>query len=375
MLEEKSLTNIPFSVPDISQKEIDSVVSCLESGWITTGPVTKRFEKEFSGYVGVQSIATSSATAAFHLGLVVSGLQEGDEVITASLSFASPVITMLRMGIKPVLCDVDLNSCLMTPELVEKHITPKTRAILVTYYAGQYVDLIGFRRLCDKHGLMLFGDAAHCLPLFGSTGHLEDFVFFSFYATKTVAAAEGGMFSSNRYEWIERVQKLRIHGIDRDVFARYHAVNSDWMYDIHELGYKYNMPDLLASLAVVQLRRQGSLFFVRRELADIYNKRLSNVEEVVLPKETGTRSWHLYPVMADHRDDLISYLKKNGVGTSVHFIPVHMMSFWRKFSIDYLPNTDLIFSKLVSLPLYSKMSLYQIHYVSNLIENFYALRR
>ncbi|MGB6779562.1 DegT/DnrJ/EryC1/StrS family aminotransferase [Planococcus sp. 11815] len=364
---------IPYCLPDITELEIKEVVETLQSGWLAKGPKTIEFEKKFAEFVGAKyAVAMNSCTAALHIALVAADIGPGDEVITTSMTFAASVSTILHVGAVPVFVDIDPKTGLMDVEKIEEKITDRTKAIVPVHYAGQACDLDRIYGIAKKYNLFVSEDAAHGIYTEYKGKRLGNqalgTVSFSFYATKNLTTGEGGMLVTESKEIADRARVLITHGMNKNAWKRY-AQGGSWMYDIQEPGYKYNMFDVQASLGLAQLERLGEMQNNRESKAQIYIKGLSEVKGLELQKVDGGTSkhaWHLFIIRVTEefpmsRDELIDYLAEKNIGTSVHFIPVHMMTAYREFgSQSFLPNTEKWFSEIMSLPLYSTLEIEDI---------------
>ena len=363
---------IPYALPDISQAEIDEVVDTLKSGWLAKGPKTIELENKFAEYVGAKyAVAMNSATASLHISLLAAGIQHGDEVITTSMTFAATVNTILHVGATPIFADINPLTGNIDPKEIEKKVTSKTKAIVPVHYAGQSVDLDAIYELADKYNLFVSEDAAHAVYT-RYKGNLIGYkpkgtVSYSFYSTKNLATGEGGMLVTDNKEIADKARILVTHGMSKNAWNRY-SKSGSWMYDIEEPGFKYNMFDLQASLGLIQLERLEEMQSRRSYIANTYNNAFANLQGIDLPKveeDTTTHAWHLYMLLIDEdilgitRDTFIEKLSELSIGTSVHFIPVHLMTAYKKrfgYGNGDLPKTEEWFNKILSLPLYSKMS-------------------
>ena len=361
---------LPFHRASIEEEEISAVVEVLRSGWITSGPRVREFEQKFALYVGAShAIAVNSCTAALHLALAAIGLSEGDEVIVPTMTFAASGETVLYFRARPVLVDCSRGSFHAGPEQIEQAITSRTRAILPVHYAGSPCDMDPILDLARKHLLIVIEDAAHALPCFykgKSIGTLGDITCFSFYATKTLTTGEGGMATTENPEYAERIRRLSLHGINKDAWNRYSAEGS-WRYQIEEAGYKYNLTDLQAALGVSQLAKCDAMRDRRAWIANRYTEALTSSDafETPLALENGIHSWHLYVVrvrpssLRIDRDRVIDELKERGIGTSVHFIPLHLHPLYQNhlgYRTGQFPNAEERFAGAISLPIYPSMS-------------------
>ena len=362
---------IPFHVPDIGREEIAEVVDSLTSGWLTTGPKTRRFESEFASYIGegVEGLAVNSGTSGLHLALEAVGVGAGDEVITSPFTFTATAEVIRYLGAHPVFVDVKEDSLNIDPSGIEAAINPRTRAILPVHFAGLPCDMKAILRIAKRHGISVVEDAAHALPATSGgriIGSLEsDATVFSFYATKTLATGEGGMVVTRRPEVAQRCRVMRLHGIDRDAFDRYTSTNS-WFYSVVAPGFKYNMTDIASSIGIHQLRKADSFRRRRQLLASRYDGCLEHMD-IRLPAHPpvgDTHAWHLYTIRLSNdaplsRDEFIQKMAAAGIGTSVHFIPLHLHPYWRdtyRLSEEQFPVASEAFRGIVSLPLYSRIS-------------------
>ena len=361
---------LPYALPDITEAEINAVVDTLRSNWITKGPKTIEFEKQFAAYVGAKhAIAMNSCTAALHVALVAAGIGEGDEVITTPFTFAASANIIIHAGATPVFVDVDLASYCIDPAKIEAKITPRTKAIIPVHYAGQAADLEPIKALCEKYNLFLLEDAAHAVyttykgQMIGGIG---DATAFSFYATKNLCTAEGGMLTTNSDELAEKARIISLHGMSKNAWNRY-SKGGSWFYEIEFPGFKYNMTDIQASLGLVQMQRLEEMQARRLEIAQRYHEAFGSMPEIIEPADTGIgrHAWHLYAIQVNDdlltigRNQFIEELGQANIGTSVHFIPVHLHPYYRETygtKEGDLPVAEKIYSRLISLPLYTRMS-------------------
>jgi dTDP-4-amino-4,6-dideoxygalactose transaminase len=370
---------IYFYRPDITEAEVEEVVHALRSGWLTTGPKARALESEFADFLGsgVEAVAVNSATAGLHLALEAVGVGPGDEVITTTHTFTATAEAICDLGATLVFVDIDPASVCIDPACVEAAITPRTRAIMPVHFGGLACDMDAISRLAEHHGLAVVEDAAHAFP----TRHGDRMVgaldsaacVFSFYANKTLAAGEGGMLVTRDPEIASRARLMRLHGIDRDAFNRFSSTKPAWRYDIVAVGYKYNLPDLAAALALVQLRRAWELHEKRRAVAQRYDRAFSDLPLVRPPQPgpNGLHSWHLYNARLSGdapvgRDRFIELMAEAGIGCSVHYIPLHRHTHWSEtygLTPEMFPHSDGIFQSCVSLPLYSSMTDEQVERV------------
>jgi dTDP-4-amino-4,6-dideoxygalactose transaminase len=368
---------IPFALPEIGEDEIAEVVASLRSGWLTTGPKTLRFEQEFASYLGVShALAVNSATSGLHLALEASGVQEGDQVIVPVNTFVSTAEVVRYLGADPLFVDIDFETMNLDVDQVEKLLhekqTGQIKAIIPVHIGGLACQMDKIYRLAKKFSLRVIEDAAHALPTTfkgGQVGNLEsDFTVFSFYVTKTLAVGEGGMVICRHEEDVKKIQLLRLHGIDRDVWKRYRSEKSSWRYDVVATGYKYNLSDIFSSIGLHQLKKVESFHKKRASIADRYDQAFEN-SELVLPKKAPTgdqHAWHLYLIRlpeSSSREDFLERMQAHGIGTSVHFIPLHLMTYYRErygFQDQDFPQAMRSFERLVSLPIYTKLTDLQV---------------
>jgi dTDP-4-amino-4,6-dideoxygalactose transaminase len=360
---------LPFNRAFIEEQDIEEVLEVLRSGWLTTGPRVKQFEAAFSEFTGAaHSVALSSCTAALHLSLAAIGVSEGDEVIIPTMTFASTGETVLYCKARPVLVDCAPNSFHVDPKQIEAAISNRTKAIVPVHYSGYACDMDAILDIARRHGLKVIEDAAHALP---STykgkmiGTLGDITCFSFYATKTLTTGEGGMITTANEQYAERIRSLSLHGISKDAWKRYSAEGS-WRYDIQEVGYKYNLTDMQAALGLSQLAKREATHALRIGLAERYNRALASLDAFEIPHvpDYVTNAWHLYVLQVKPgalrigRDRVIEELKSRGIGTSVHFIPLHLHSLYQRLGYrdGQFPNAEARFNGAISLPLYPDMT-------------------
>jgi dTDP-4-amino-4,6-dideoxygalactose transaminase len=360
---------LPFAMPDISEAEVEAVVETLRSGWLTTGPKVKRFEEAFAEYVGCQyAVAVNSATAALHLALGAVGIQEGDEVLVPTMTFAATAEVVLYFKAKPVLVDCRPDTFNIDPDQIEKSITAKTKAIIPVHIAGHACDMDRIMEIARIHDLRVIEDAAHALPARFQgkmIGTISDITCFSFYATKTITTGEGGMATTENLEWADRMRIMGLHGISKDAWKRYTAEGS-WYYEILYPGFKYNLTDIAAAIGLEQLKKCHRFWESRQRYATLYNEGFKDVPGIITPYVAShmQHAWHLYIIQLDleqlriGRNEFISLLKQENIGTSVHFIPLHLHPYYRntfKYRPEDFPTASAVFERIISLPIYPKM--------------------
>jgi len=371
---------LPFARPDIGQDEIDEVVHTLKSGWLTTGPQTKQFESDFAAYMGRKhAIAVNSATAGLHLALEAMGITEGDKVITTVYTFTASAEVIRYFNATPVFVDIDpVTKNISIPEL-KKALTQhrgQVKAIIPVHFGGLSCDMDELLQCGAEHGASVLEDAAHALPttyrkkLIGSFG---DIAVFSFYATKTLATGEGGMIVTNNDAWASRIRTMRLHGINRDVFDRYSSKKPSWFYEVVAPGYKYNLTDVASAIGIHQLKKLDAMQGRREHIATVYREQFADLPLDLPHADPQDRhSWHLFTVQLQpgkltiDRDTFIERLMERGIGTSVHFIPLHRHPYWRDTyglrDSDFPVATD-IYRRTLSLPIYPVMTSEQIQRV------------
>jgi len=369
---------IPFHKTHTTEEEINAAIEAIRSGWLTMGPKTVEFENKFKEYIGAaEAVSMNSATAALHLALKAIGLQRGDEVILPTTTFVATAEVVTYFDAIPVLCDIEESTHNIDVSKIEALITDKTKAIIPVHFAGQPCDMDEIYDLADKYNLKIIEDAAHAIPSSykGITiGNLEksDITCFSFYATKTLSTGEGGMATTDNPDYAKSMKINRLHGISKDAWDRY-TTKGSWYYEIVDNGCKYNTTDINASLGLVQLRKQDMLREKRNNIASKYNEAFKNDKNIIIPfvKEDRVTSWHLYVIKIDNRDEVIEKLKENGVGCSVHFIPIHKHPYYKDkygYKNEDYPIANDVFNKSLSLPIYPDMSDEEVEYVINKVK-------
>ena len=372
---------LSYHVPSIGEEEIRSVVETLRSGWLTTGAKVKQFEQDFSAKVGAQhAVALNSCTAALHLALEAVGVKDGDEVIVPTMTFAATGEVVTYLGAKPILIDCRPDDLTLDVTQIEKLITPRTKAIIPVHFAGHPCEMIPLMELAKAYNLRVIEDAAHALPAWYQgvqVGSIGDITCFSFYATKTITTGEGGMATTQNETWADKMRMMSLHGISRNAWSRYSA-NGSWSYDICHAGHKYNLTDLAASLGIEQLKKCDQFQKTREQYAGLYNQGFKDLPEIIRPSvaDNVQHAWHLYVIQLDverlriGRNEFIEILKNYNIGTSVHFIPLHLHPYYRQtfgYQPEDFPNARACFERIISLPIYPKMTEADIEYVIEVV--------
>jgi perosamine synthetase len=374
---------IPFHRPSITQAELDAVAAVLRSGWLTTGPKARELEAAVASYVTTagdaaesrrpagppHAVSLSSCTAALHLSLIAAGVKAGDEVVTSPYTFVSTGETILYLGARPVFVDVEPSTKNLDPALLPRAVTPKTRAIVTVSMAGHPCRAAEIGAIAHGHKIPVIEDAAHSLTARiwdVPVGTQADITCFSFYATKGVTAGEGGMAVTAREEWADRIRRLSLHGLSAAAWSRYDK-GGWWEYDVTELGYKYNMTDIQAALALAQMGRAEAMRARREAIAARYEEALRGIPELKTPAtEQGMRhAWHLYQIAVSpkaarlDRSALARALRDDGIGTSVHFKPLHLFPFYQDrlgVKPGSYPKAERCFEETLSLPIYPDLT-------------------
>ena len=386
---------IPFNVPAIGKEEIDEVIDTLKSGWLTTGPKTARFERDFGEYVRApHALAVNSATSGLHLALAALGIGTGDEVITTPLTFCSTVNTIIHTGATPVLADIREDGNI-DPESVKEKLTRRTRAVVPVHIAGLPCDMDAIWRLAHENGFHVVEDAAHAVgthykghPIGAGhpdKGYRSDAVCFSFYATKNLTTGEGGMVVTHESQLYEKMRLLCLHGISKDAWNRY-AEHGNWYYEVVDCGFKYNLSDLQSAIGIHQLAKQEDFITIRTRYAQMYNDAFASLPEVEIPPDTtqSRHAWHLYclrlnvEMLGIDRGQFIRELHHRNIGSSVHFIPIPLHPYYAGragFDKSLYPKTMQLYPRIISLPLYPNMTEKQVKYVIDSIKEIVAAAR
>lgn len=362
---------LPFSKPTISQAAIDDVVTCLQSGWIATGPRVVAFTEALAEYCGApHALPLASATAGLHLSLLAMNLEPGDEVITTPLTFAATLNTIVLAGGTPVLIDIDPDTLNMDLNRLEGAITERTRVIMPVHFAGLPVDLDPLYDIANRYGLRVLEDAAHAMGAEYKNrriGSFGDTQVFSFHPTKNMTTGEGGCVTTTDTKLAEQIARLRFHGIDRQSWNRY-GKGGTQDYEIVMPGFKYNMMDIQAAIGIHQLRELDGFIARRTELAERYQEALSDWTQWTLPKKPEydhLHSWHIYTPLINedaagmNRDEFMARMKERNIGTGLHYRAVHLYPFYRQafgFKVGDFPRAEDVCERIVSLPLFPAMT-------------------
>lgn len=369
---------IPFSRPWIDDAETEAVSQVLASKWISTGNRVREFERAFAEHLGVKhAIAVSSCTAALHLSLVVADIGSGDEVITTPYTFTATAEAIRYVGAKPVFVDIHPDTLNIDTSKIEQAITPHTKAILPVHIAGIPCDMDALRDISQNYNLTLIDDAAHAIPVEYKGQHIGaigDLSAFSFYANKNLTTAEGGMITTNSDVFAKPLRTMRLHGIDKDAWARQSQRNI-WRYDIATEGYKYNMTDIQAAMGLCQLMKLNKQHERRRNFAQLYQTELAKFPQIrtpVAPDNPRGHAWHLYIIQLQtgNRDEFVESLSEANIECSVHYIPLHLFEFYQDqygYSVGDFPCAEAAFERVLSLPLHPGLTEEDIHIVVDAI--------
>ncbi len=388
---------VQFHQSYIQQGEIKEVVDTLKSGWITTGPRTKRFEEDFKKYIGCRhAIGLNSCTAGLHLSLAALNIGEGDEVITSPITFPATANVIVHQRATPIFVDVEMDTLNMDVSKIEEKITKKTKAIMPVHFAGHPCDMGKIMDIAKRHKLSVIEDAAHAIESEYNgkkVGNIGDFTSFSFYATKNITTGEGGMLTTNNDELAEKARMMSLHGISKDAWKRY-GKEGYQHWELFYPGFKYNMFDIQAAIGIHQLKKIESFLKIRKKHVDMYNEAFKNIPEILPLKIKGRikHAHHLYVIVikteelnAD-RDEIMNEIQNNGVGVGVHFRTLHLQPYYqnpnpkskirnpRLYKRGMFPVAEYVSERVISLPLYPKMSVsdekYVIKVVKEVIEGF-----
>ena len=374
---------IPFAKPSMGAEEEEAVIRVLRSGWLTTGTEVRQFESEFVSYTGTaKALAVNSATSGLHLALEAFGIGPGDKIITSPYTFTSTAEVIRYLGANPVFADIDsstFNLCpLETAKLLEKD--PSIKGIIPVHIAGHPCDMNAFLELKKKYKIMLLEDAAHSFPVKSNgefLGCIGDAGVFSFYATKTMTTGEGGMIVTNNVEAAKRMSVMRSHGIDREVWDRYTSDKPSWQYSVVDAGFKYNMPDIAASIGREQLKKAAMFLNNRTEIANFYFRELGDLDFLRLPDQQDNHAWHLFmpriipEKLTITRDEFIKNLINQGIGISVHYIPLHIMPYYKNkygYKPEDFPETFKAYNAVFSLPIYPGLTDKQLKRIVSVVK-------
>lgn len=381
---------LPFSVPTIEEDEIAEVVDSLRSGWITTGPKVIRFEEDFKKYIGSpHAIALNSGTAGLHISLIASGICDGDEVITSPMTFAATINTIVLQRAKPVFVDIDPDTLNIDAEGIEKKITGKTKAIIPIHFAGQPCDMDKITDIARRHNLTVIEDAAHAVGTEYKKikiGNISNLTVFSFHPIKNITTGEGGMITTKDKGLADKLRLLRFHGISKEAWKRYGKEGSP-QYEILLPGLKYNMLDIQAAIGIHQLKKLDRFIEIRKKIVKKYDSSLKDIPEIIIPGRVGYEchhAWHLYIIklrlemLKISRNEFIEELKKENIGTGIHFTAVHLNPFYEKefgFRRGDFPNAEFASDRIISLPLYPLMKDEDVDYVIDKIKKIVKINR
>jgi dTDP-4-amino-4,6-dideoxygalactose transaminase len=374
------LLKIPFAKVDCSGNEWIYVQEVLNSGWLTTAGKTHLLEKQFSEYVGGKfACAVNSGTAALHLALEAIGTGPGDRVLVPSMTFTATAEVVRYLGADPVFCDVDYATRLVTPAILKDALLhqPEIKAVMIVHFGGQAAEMETILPFCRSLGVRIIEDAAHAFPSRRRgkwVGSFGDITCFSFYANKTITTGEGGMLVTDNEALFKRCKVMRLHGIDRDIWDRYMSAASSWEYDVIAPGYKYNMPDVAAAIGIAQLEKADLLRQERERCAKFYFNNLADMDSIDLPEvreSMADHAWHLFSIVLNERSRVprnrfIELMAEKGIGTSVHYKPLHRMTYYRErygLRPEDFPNTERIWKGCVSLPIYPTLSDEELVYI------------
>jgi len=383
---------IPFFRPSLDGNEYRYLEEVLASGWLNTAGKTAEFEKRFGDFVGSEyAMAVNSCTAALHLALDALGVGAGDKVLVPSLTFTASAEVIRYLGADPVFLDIDYATGLLTPGIVEEALNQHAdvKACIVVHYGGQSAcmttpDDRGIVDLCKKAGVRTVIDAAHAFPAsdnYGMVGSIGDITCFSFYANKCITTAEGGMAVTGNSDLAARIRLMRMHGIDRDVWDRFTSKSAKWEYDVAAPGFKYNLSDISSAIGLAQLERAEFFRCERARCAHLYQSLLSKLEtiDLVEPRvRSDQHAWHLFPIVVRcgapiSRNELIERLAEDGIGTSVHYKPLHRMTYYRETyhleEVDF-PMTERFWTGCLSLPIYPCLSDEHVEFVASRLVHY-----
>lgn len=376
----KEIRKIPFSKVVIGSSERKYLQEVLDSGWLTTAGKTLEFEKKFAEYVGAKfACAVNSCTSALHLGIDALGVKAGDKVFVPSMTFTASAEVIRYMNADPVVLDTEYGTNLITPDILQEAIlnNPNVKYLIIVHYGGQAASMSEILKICKANNIKILEDAAHAFPtrlngkMIGSFG---DITCFSFYANKTITTGEGGMLVTDDESIYKRAKVMRLHGINRDIWDRFTSKIPSWEYDVIEAGFKYNMPDISAAIGLGQLEEAESLRMGRQKVVEYYYKSLGDMDMIDLPKTNCSfeeHAWHLFPIVLNSkakttRNKLIEELSEYGIGSSVHYKPLHQLTYYKeKYNLQAVnyPNAEKTWKGNLSLPLYPFMEEQDLAYI------------
>lgn len=381
---------IPFAKVSINGNELKYLTEVLESGWLTTASKSIKFENDFAEYIGAKyACAVNSCTSALHLAIEAIGIGSGDQVLVPSLTFTASAEVVRYMGADPIFTDVEYGTMLLSPSILEDALKKYTnvKALILVHFAGQAPVMTtpygnGIIDICNKNGILVIEDAAHAFPTKFQDqyiGTFGDVTCFSFYANKTITTGEGGMLVTNNEDIYNRVKTMRLHGINKDIWDRFISNKPSWEYDVVAPGYKYNMPDINAAIGIAQLEKAEVFRKERQRCAEFYLKELTGYSSIDLPFCYGpleNHSWHLFPIIIRPdapitRDEFINRMANEGIGTSVHYKPLHRMTYYKEtynLNPDDFPNTEKIWQGTVSLPIFPDLKNEELSYICHKIK-------
>ena len=381
--------NIPFSKVPLAGNESKYLAEVLESGWLTTSSKASAFEKQFADFIGAKyACAVNSCTSALHLAVEASGIRNGDKVLVPSLTFTASAEVIRYLRGDPVLTDVEYGTGLISPSILKNAISenPDVKALILVHYAGQAPLMTtregdGIIDICHRNNITVIEDAAHAFPAKFENrfiGTFGDITCFSFYANKTITTGEGGMLVTDNEEVYKRVKIMRLHGINRDIWERFTSSGASWEYDVVAPGFKYNMPDLNAAVGLAQLEKAGYFRSLRQRCAEFYYSELNDIPVIDLPVcsvPPESHSWHLFPIKirsesSVSRNDFMKFMSERGIGTSVHYKPLHQLTYYREtygLKPENYPNAEMIWQSTVSIPIYPELLEDELKYICNTI--------
>lgn len=383
--------HIPYSRVICDGQELELICEVLESGWLTTAGKCALFEEKFASIVNAEfACAVNSCTAALHLALESLGIGPGDRIFVPTMTFTATAEVVRYLGADPIFLDVEYGTSLITPSILKKAVAdyPGVKALIVVHFGGQVADMLGGHGpglidICRENGIRVIEDAAHAFPARQKekmVGSIGDITCFSFYANKPITTGEGGMVTTNDPEIARRIRLMRLHGIDRDIWSRYTTDRFSWEYDVLAPGFKYNMPDINAAIGLAQLERAYLFRQNRERCARFYFDKLQNIDGVDLPVILGNyedHAWHLFPIIIKNdasvdRNHFIELMAERGIGTSVHYKPLHRMSYYQKrYSLvpEDFPNAEKIWRGCISLPIYPSLTNNELEHICSSIKN------